>query len=219
MNKIYSALNVAALAVTSLFFSAPTASAYYDPGMQRWLTRDPIYEWGGFNLYRFVANSCPNSFDLWGEDISGYGGGTGDQNNPPYLPPMAAPPDDTTWSEFLNTLVDPNGYTSCYAKCMAGLKSGADAANELGGNKIAASYYYKLKYPHWFKAGGRYSKVLIPRLASRLTVAGLLTIPCDIIDCMSKCMNGDNNENQSSPPSVPPYTGGPVNAPPVSVAN
>jgi hypothetical protein len=33
------------------------ANAFYDPGLQRWLNRDPIGEAGGINLYAFVNNS------------------------------------------------------------------------------------------------------------------------------------------------------------------
>src|SRR5262252_10346870 len=28
---------------------------FYDPGLQRWVNRDPIAEAGGLNLYRFVG--------------------------------------------------------------------------------------------------------------------------------------------------------------------
>ena len=40
-----------------------TAFAYYDPGVQKWLNRDPIQERGGVNLYAFVANAPPNAVD------------------------------------------------------------------------------------------------------------------------------------------------------------
>lgn len=57
--------------VTFLFFSTETAFAFYDPGTQRWLNRDPLGEPGfeitreyepdvladGQNLYRFVGNA------------------------------------------------------------------------------------------------------------------------------------------------------------------
>jgi RHS repeat-associated protein len=39
----------AAVLLAALFLSAVTASAYYDPGMQRWLNRDPLGE-SGFEL-------------------------------------------------------------------------------------------------------------------------------------------------------------------------
>jgi len=39
---------------------------WYDPNLQRWLNRDPIYERGGINLYGFVANDPVNILDLYG---------------------------------------------------------------------------------------------------------------------------------------------------------
>ncbi len=39
---------------------------FYDPNLQRWLNRDPIYEGGGANLYGFVGNSPTRSVDYWG---------------------------------------------------------------------------------------------------------------------------------------------------------
>ena len=48
-------------------FSAPhLASAYYDPGVQRWINRDALQEEGGANLYAFVANTPLNSADAFG---------------------------------------------------------------------------------------------------------------------------------------------------------
>jgi hypothetical protein len=57
------------------------ASAFYDPGAQRWLNRDPIEERGGINLFEFVKNSPESQVDPEGHDIGG--GGTGSQNDPP----------------------------------------------------------------------------------------------------------------------------------------
>jgi RHS repeat-associated protein len=39
---------------------------YYLPNLARWLTRDPIGEEGGVNLYGFVQNNPINLFDPWG---------------------------------------------------------------------------------------------------------------------------------------------------------
>ena len=39
---------------------------YYSPNMGRWLSRDPIEERGGLNLYGFVNNDPVNHWDLWG---------------------------------------------------------------------------------------------------------------------------------------------------------
>ncbi len=79
--------------ITPLLFtlaSAPDALAYYDPGVQRWINRDPLGEQGfetqartgsepvywvkvetreGSNLYRFTANNSINRVDPFGESI------------------------------------------------------------------------------------------------------------------------------------------------------
>ena len=39
---------------------------YYNPGLGRWLNRDPIGEMGGLNLFGFVQNSAPNRIDPLG---------------------------------------------------------------------------------------------------------------------------------------------------------
>src|SRR5205823_1690335 len=39
---------------------------FYDPGLQRWLNRDPIGEDGGLNLYQFVLNSPVMGHDPFG---------------------------------------------------------------------------------------------------------------------------------------------------------
>jgi RHS repeat-associated protein len=39
---------------------------YYHPGVGRWLSRDPIEEEGGLNLYGYVLNDPINAWDLFG---------------------------------------------------------------------------------------------------------------------------------------------------------
>ena len=39
---------------------------YYNPELGRWLSRDPIAESGGLNLYNFVANNPVNQWDVLG---------------------------------------------------------------------------------------------------------------------------------------------------------
>src|SRR5580765_2148016 len=56
---------MAVMAVT-LLGSLQTASAYYDPGVQRWLNRDPIAENAGLNLFEFCLNNPINKLDSFG---------------------------------------------------------------------------------------------------------------------------------------------------------
>ncbi len=61
MQKIGIRLFVWTLTLLALFSAPPLASAYYDPGVQRWINRDPMQEAGGMNPYQFIGNS-PVSF-------------------------------------------------------------------------------------------------------------------------------------------------------------
>jgi uncharacterized protein RhaS with RHS repeats len=45
------------------------AHAFYDPGQGRWLSRDPIEEEGGINLYGFVGNDGVSNTDTLGLDF------------------------------------------------------------------------------------------------------------------------------------------------------
>jgi len=47
----------------------PQASAVYDPTVGRWLSRDPINEEGGINLYGYVWNSPIMATDPYGLDV------------------------------------------------------------------------------------------------------------------------------------------------------
>ena len=57
------------LALVHFVFLANSAQAHYDPNIGRWLSRDPIAERGGVNLYGFVKNDAINNWDLLGLEI------------------------------------------------------------------------------------------------------------------------------------------------------
>ena len=57
------------LALVHLVFLANSVQAHYDPNVGRWLSRDPIMEGGGVNLYGFVDNDSLNSTDYLGLDF------------------------------------------------------------------------------------------------------------------------------------------------------
>jgi hypothetical protein len=58
------------LAVAGLFVLTHTLQAHYDPNIGRWISRDPIFEKGGVNLYGFVRNDGIDSIDALGLIIS-----------------------------------------------------------------------------------------------------------------------------------------------------
>lgn len=59
--------NVRSLLLTVLILSnCAAAMAYYHPEEGRWLSRDPIGEEGGLNLYSFVKNKSVNLTDYLG---------------------------------------------------------------------------------------------------------------------------------------------------------
>ena len=61
------ALAVQAFLTLLALLSAPhPASAYYEPGAQRWINRDPIQEVVGPNLYAFVYNAPEGLVDTFG---------------------------------------------------------------------------------------------------------------------------------------------------------
>ena len=72
---------------TGLYYHAPSGLHLalfraYNADLGRWLSRDPIEEEGGLNLYAYVENNSPNFTDLWGLCGNGSGSG-GDCNGDP----------------------------------------------------------------------------------------------------------------------------------------
>ncbi|MFO1511502.1 MAG: RHS repeat-associated core domain-containing protein [Verrucomicrobiota bacterium] len=52
--------------IITLVGMVEVANAFYDPGLQRWINRDPIEEAGGGNLYSMVFNDATDSVDPFG---------------------------------------------------------------------------------------------------------------------------------------------------------
>jgi uncharacterized protein RhaS with RHS repeats len=66
MIRIPNRLSLALAPLLLLLASSYTVCAWYDPGVQRWINRDPIQEKGGKNLYRFVNNDPNRRVDSFG---------------------------------------------------------------------------------------------------------------------------------------------------------
>ncbi len=62
---------MAVVGMLALLALADAASAYYSPRLGRWISRDPIEEKGGLNLYGFVGNGPSNAVDFVGLDVIG----------------------------------------------------------------------------------------------------------------------------------------------------
>ena len=43
---------------------------YYNPKLGRWISKDPLQEKGGINLYNFVLNTPANTFDIKGNEVA-----------------------------------------------------------------------------------------------------------------------------------------------------
>jgi hypothetical protein len=54
------------VALLAYWLGLCNASAFYDPGTQRWLNRDPIGEGAGINVYEFVEDAPVGRFDKFG---------------------------------------------------------------------------------------------------------------------------------------------------------
>ena len=138
---------------------------FYDPILQRWVTRDPLEDPVDVNPYRFSDNTPTVDIDPFG------------------LKTVAC---TSTLREFWNILSDPDGYTACYARCMM-LGTSVEVAGDFA-SYPAARFYWTNKYPKWFKAGGKYSKVLVPRVARRFSFfVTFLIAPYDIYHCYREC--------------------------------
>lgn len=70
----------------ALLLATNLASAYYDPGPQRWINRDPYGEIGGRNLYVASRNNCVRFVDPLGGSAAAF------PSRPPEEPPVITPP-------------------------------------------------------------------------------------------------------------------------------
>jgi RHS repeat-associated protein len=79
---------------------------YYSPVLGRWLSRDPIGEKGGFNLYGMVSNNPVDNWDRYG--MASTGASTGE------MQPDSVDPNNATSVEDMGTLDEDGGMTTAY---------------------------------------------------------------------------------------------------------
>jgi RHS repeat-associated protein len=177
---------------------------YYNPMLGRFISEDPIGFGGGLNLNAFVNNNPTNSTDPQGLINQ-------------FIGPWDVPNDSITSTQISlsDILVDTimsyegtieSGYYSCLTNCLfGGITAPAIAkfAEEIlmtiahgGGFNMAARQWYKFKYPTWFKAGGKYSKKLVPDLVKKLSkfgkwvsIYGWAKFDEHLFRCIKDCMD------------------------------
>jgi hypothetical protein len=62
-----------ALALLSICLAAADTYSFYNPTQGRWLSRDPVDEAGGNNLYAVVANRIVDVYDILGLETFRFG--------------------------------------------------------------------------------------------------------------------------------------------------
>ena len=85
---------------------------YYDPSFQRWLTRDPIEESGGINLYTYVANDPNDQADPFGLDgliYMRFQNGSSRKVVIPTPPESAEAKRKAEWNDIVKTFMDEGG--------------------------------------------------------------------------------------------------------------
>jgi hypothetical protein len=87
MNPIRKKLIAILIPLLLTLLSQQTACAYYDPGVQRWINRDPFPEFGSSQLYTFVVNNPLTFFDP-----NGMAPDSQSKPEPPAITPPILPP-------------------------------------------------------------------------------------------------------------------------------
>jgi RHS repeat-associated protein len=168
---------------------------FYDPNLQRWLNGDPLGDYGSVvyvitstelrtpDEIALVAAAVRDPLAVFTRiNLNLHGAMINDpvdQSDPEGLYGF--------WNGLWDEFTDPNGYTACYARCMLGFGLTSHIGSEFGGATYAARKWYSWKYPRWFKAGGKYSKKLVPKLAGKLNVCLAPLVAIDVWDCYNQC--------------------------------
>jgi hypothetical protein len=159
---------------------------------------------GGINLFVYVQGNPVNKSDPSGLQESEFKPHPG-YSDPPVsddAPWGSAFPDPESMSEGWKHGME-SGYYKCLLNCMTGgafapavtesLKEAAVKGTEESADYWAKKYYTQ-KYPKWFKAGGKHSEKLVPRLAEKIkfgakavSILGWAYFDYEIYGCIKKC--------------------------------
>ena len=152
----------------------------YNPETGRWLSRDPIEERGGINLYGYVGNNVTNLRDPRGAEPQGF------LDNKVYR--FLYTGDANASDEVYDAAMDAAGeYTYCYIKCMGDWNKQAYAL--VAG--IAVTPIPKALTPYTQQAGAldATSKTRLAAIGSRKLLGG----KSPITKCLSKAAGGIKN--------------------------
>jgi hypothetical protein len=69
MNSVRKVLTSALLCLPLILIFHQNACGYYDPGVGRWINRDPVEDQDSPSLYSALQNRPVNFIDAWGEDV------------------------------------------------------------------------------------------------------------------------------------------------------
>ena len=129
---------------------------FYDPNTQRWLNRDPIQEYGSYNLYKFVGNDAVNGVDPYGL-VKIYGNWCGPdwtggrkEEFTPHPPGYYKPPVDALDSACMihdrcyyncraTSPCNPSQRSQCFRNCDRALTKAAYAFGGFWGRVIGAA--------------------------------------------------------------------------------
>jgi hypothetical protein len=149
------------LTLLALLWAPHLASGYYDPGAQRWITRDPIDEQGGVNLFAYVASNPINRLDLlglapgYGNPVSGPTGPVGPSN--PYAPGWPYYPKGFCYKPGPQKSIDPDCFRNCMSTWLGGNiwnygigVAGAGAASAVGSAPV---WFAGIQLPAYWVGG------------------------------------------------------------------
>ena len=178
---------------------------YYAAGIGRFTQEDPLMavldaeELYAFHAYTYVGNNPINKIDplgLWA-------------TLPPNMPdPVKHTLDVIDGADPLPPLLLSDKFSRCWVKCMLGLgPTSTTVLFSFGakpGGKGSAMLFYHLRYPKWFTAWGRTSKVLVPKLGARIanviSFIGWGITAYDSYSCYKSCSDKDKDEKSPFDP-------------------